>query len=336
MRKILVLVIVVLAVSFIAFRFSEIQSIVQTLQNADPRFFMIAIGLQVVWFYGMAGAYRSIYHIMGIDEQLRHLANLAISANFINVVAPTGGIGGLAVFVDDADKRGHPHGRVVTASALYVFLDYISFLLILAAGFIVLLRRNTINAGEISAAVILIIAVIVIGWLILTGVRSPQRFGQVLGNIIRGINTLVRPILHRDYMQEEQAYLFASEVADGLAVLRTEHKNLIRPMIFLISNRMVQMSILAFCFLSFDVIFTLGTLVAGYAVGYLFLIVSPTPSGIGIVEGGLPIVLTSLRVPFEQGLIVTLAYRAVTFWIPLGLGAIAFRYSRRRKSQSKP
>jgi hypothetical protein len=224
----------------------------------------------------------------------------------------------------------------MAVSALYVFLDYISFLVVLAAGFIVLLRRNIINTGEISAAVILIILVMVTGWLLLTGIRSPQRFGQVLGNMIKGINTLLRPILHRDYMQEEQAYLFASEVADGLAVLRTNHKGLLRPMIFLIFNRIVQMGILAFCFLSFDVIFTLGTLVAGYAIGYLFLIVSPTPSGIGIVEGGLPIVLTSLHVPFEQGLIVTLAYRAITFWIPLGLGAIAFRISQRAQIQSKP
>jgi glycosyltransferase 2 family protein len=330
-RKILILVIIVLAVSLIAFRFSEIQSIGKTLQNADPVFFILAIVLQFAWFFGLAATFRSLYRIMGINERLGHLAGIAVSANFINVVAPTGGIGGVAVFVDDADKRGHPHGRVVAVSALYVFLDYLSFLILLAAGFVVLLRRNIINSGEITATVIMVILVVSFGWLLLIGIRSPEGFGRVLGKIFKGTNSLLRPILRRDYLHEEQAYLFASEVADGLAVLQKDHNSLIRPMFFLVVNRLIQIGILALCFLAFAVPFSLGTLVAGYAIGYLFLIVSPTPSGIGIVEGGLPLVLTSLHVPFEQGLIVTLTYRAVTFWIPLGLGAIAFRQSQRKK-----
>jgi uncharacterized protein (TIRG00374 family) len=332
MRRILVIIIVVLTVSLIVARFTEIQSMIETLQNANLRFFVIAVGFQFMWFLGLANVYRTLYRIMGIVESIRHLASVAISANFINVVAPSGGVGGMAIFVSDADKRGHPHGRVLAVSALYVFLDYIAFLTVLAAGFVVLLRRNILNSGEITAALILLTVVIVLGWLILTGVRSPEKFGQVLGKIFRGANNLMRPVLRRDYMQEEQAYLFAAEVADGLAVLRTEHKSLVRPLFLLIFNFIIQMGILAFCFLSFDVAFTLGTVVAGFAFGYLFLIVSPTPSGIGIVEGGMPIMLTSLHVPFEQGLIVTLAYRAVTFWMPLGLGAIAFRYSQGNKN----
>jgi glycosyltransferase 2 family protein len=336
MRRILVIIILVLTVTLIVTRFTEIQSIIETLQKANLRFFVIAVGLQFVWVLGLANVYRSLYRIMGIDEKIRHLASVAISANFINVVAPSGGVGGMAVFVSDADKRGHPHGRVLTVSALYVFLDYIAFLTVLAAGFVVLFRRNILNSGEITAALILLTVVMVLGWLILTGMRSPEKFGRVLGKIFRGANNLLRPILRRDYMHEDQAYLFAAEVADGLAVLRTEHKSLVRPLFLLIFNFMIQISILAFCFLSFDVAFTLGTLVAGFAFGYLFLIVSPTPSGIGIVEGGMPIMLTSLHVPFEQGLIVTLAYRAVTFWMPLGLGAIAFRFSQKRNPKSSP
>ena len=332
MRKVLVLIIVVLAVSLIAFRFREIQSIVETLKSANLRFFPIALALQFIWFFGLAAAFRSLYRIMGIEENIPHLASVAVSANFINVVAPTGGIGGMAVFVDDADKRGHPHGRVVAVTALYVFLDYLSFLIVLAAGFVVLLRRNIINSGEITAALILIVLVTVVGWLILTGIRSPEKFGQVLGNIFRGANNLLRPILRRDYLHEDQAYLFAAEVADGLAVLRIKHKGLIRPMFFLIVNRLIQMGILAFCFLSFDVaVSRLERLLRDTPSVTCFSLFLPLLQASGIVEGGLPIALTSLHVPFEQGLIVTLSYRAVTFWLPLALGAVAFRLAHRRK-----
>jgi uncharacterized protein (TIRG00374 family) len=312
MRKILIMIIVFCSVFLIAMRFSEIEKVAQILQNADWRFMIIAVGLQLVWFVGVAVAYRTLYKIMAIDETISHLAMIATSANFVNVVTPTGGV-----------------GRVVTVSALFVFLDYLSFLLILALGFLVLLRRNIVSEGEVIPAAILLTVVIFMGWLFISGARSPERLGVILGKIVRRANALMRFILRHDYMNEEQVVVFGNEIAEGIKVVRDEHKQLITPITILLLNRFFQIGILMMCFLGFNIAFSAGTLVAGYSIGYLFTIVSPTPSGIGFVEGGLPLALVSLNVPFEQGLIVTLAFRAFTFWLPLGLGAISFRFLRR-------
>ena len=85
------------------------------------------------------------------------------------------------------------------------------------------------------------------------------------------------------------------------------------------------MCILVCSFLSFEVPFSAGTIIAGFSIAYLFLIVSPTPSGIGIVEGLMPVALSSLNVNWSQAVVITIAYRTVTFWVPFGLGAWAFR-----------
>jgi hypothetical protein len=66
-------------------------------------------------------------------------------------------------------------------------------------------------------------------------------------------------------------------------------------------------------------------LVAGFSIGYLFLIVSPTPAGLGIVEGALTITLSSMYIPLEAAAVITLVYRGFTFWVPLLVGMIAFR-----------
>jgi uncharacterized protein (TIRG00374 family) len=65
--------------------------------------------------------------------------------------------------------------------------------------------------------------------------------------------------------------------------------------------------------------------VGGFSIGYLFLIVSPTPSGLGIVEGMLTVALNTLRVKLDAAVLITLAYRALTFWFPLAVGGVAFR-----------
>ncbi|MEN6393539.1 MAG: lysylphosphatidylglycerol synthase domain-containing protein, partial [Anaerolineaceae bacterium] len=70
---------------------------------------------------------------------------------------------------------------------------------------------------------------------------------------------------------------------------------------------------------------SLGTLIAGFTIGYLFLIVSPTPAGIGVVEGVLTISLRSLNVTLSDSAIITLAYRGITFWVPFIIGFFALR-----------
>lgn len=326
MRKFIFLGLLVLAGIVIVLSFSELQGILETLQNADFRFLALAVVLQGIWFVGVALALRALYRLMNLRESLPHLALLATAVNFINIVAPSAGVGGVAALVDDARRRGHAHGRVVAAAALYVFLDYISFMGVLTLGLIVLFRRNTLNTAEIIPAVVMLGATGFAGWLLFTGARSPSALGSTLAKIGNGINKLLRPILRREYLHEERAYIFAAEISDGLSTLREEYPGLLLPLLYLSLNRVVQILILMAAFLSFDVSFTPGTLIGAYAVGYLVTIVSPTPSGVGIVEGTYPVVLASLGVPFSQAIVVTLTFRAVTFWLPLGLGAITFRF----------
>ena len=72
-----------------------------------------------------------------------------------------------------------------------------------------------------------------------------------------------------------------------------------------------------------------GTLIAGFSISYLFMIVSPTPAGIGVVEGFLTVALSSMYVPLSDATVITLAYRGITFWIPLFIGLLAFRWTSR-------
>jgi uncharacterized protein (TIRG00374 family) len=71
--------------------------------------------------------------------------------------------------------------------------------------------------------------------------------------------------------------------------------------------------------------FSAGTIVGGFAITYLFIIVSPTPAGVGVVEGVMAVALRTLGVDLSQAVIIMLAFRGITFWLLLAVGAIAFR-----------
>jgi uncharacterized protein (TIRG00374 family) len=137
---------------------------------------------------------------------------------------------------------------------------------------------------------------------------------------------VVRVFIHRDYLSEERAHEFAREIAEGLSGITDNPVNLLRPILLGLLNKSLLMGVLVCSFLSFDIPFTAGTIIGGFSIGYLFLIVSPTPSGIGVMEGIMALALASLRVMWSDAVIITLAYRAITFWVSLGVGALAFRY----------
>lgn len=325
MKNLFTVFILFLGVIVVALSFSELETILLTLQKAHLGFFLLALLIQILWFISNGRMYQSIFHLLGVQEQVSTLSRIATAANFVNVVAPTAGAGGVALFATEAHRRGHPSGKVTVAAALFLLLDQAAFLIILSLGIIVLIRRNDLNAGEISASLFLFGIAISYGSVLYVGYRSAEKLGNLLAKLARGVNRVVHLFRRDNYLSEERAHEFAHEIADGFSGLTEKPSSLLRPILWGLLNKGLLMLILTCAFLSFEVPFSAGTIIAGFSMAYLFLIVSPTPSGIGIVEGLMPIALSSLNVNWSQAVVITLIYRAVTFWVPLAIGAWAFR-----------
>lgn len=69
-------------------------------------------------------------------------------------------------------------------------------------------------------------------------------------------------------------------------------------------------------------------LITGYSIGVLFMAVAITPQGVGVVEGVMTAAFVSLGVPVARATIAVLAYRGISFWLPLLTGFIALRWVR--------
>ena len=150
MRKFVFIIVLFLGATLVFLSFSELGSIVETLQQATMRFIVLAMFLQLIWFLVAGLNYKTLYKLLGLDETVRKLVLLNASANFVNTIAPTGGAGGMAVFISAASKDGHPVGKVTVASMLFLFVDYVAFLFVLTLGLIVLFRRNQMGPTEVA------------------------------------------------------------------------------------------------------------------------------------------------------------------------------------------
>jgi uncharacterized protein (TIRG00374 family) len=274
MRKFVFAIGLLIGIVFIFLNIAEVQDIVDTLQRGDIRFILLAFCIQAIWLVNVAASYRYVYRALNIDETVGRLLLMSAAATFVNVVAPSAGVGGVAVFISEARRRGNSSARVTVAGVLVILFDYLGFLCVLALGIIVLVRRNNLHTSELIASSILLLIAVIWTTFLYLGMRSADSLGRVLAAIARFMNRVSSPLIKREYLSEERAYEFAHDASEGLFLLRQKPINLIVPAILGLTSKLLLVFILFLLFLAFDVPFSPGTLVAGFSIGYLFWIVS--------------------------------------------------------------
>ncbi len=332
-RKFFFILITFLGAGFVYLSFGEIESIAETLQRGNIWLILLAVLIQCGWFILAGSVIHALYHLVGLHESLKKMSLLFAAGTFVATVMPSAGMGTVAVFISEARRSGQSTSKVTVASMLYIITDYVAFLCVLAVGLIVLFRGNDLDATEILASGIMLFMAATLTFLLYLGSKSEVRLGNALARIVRFLNRIVRPFIRRDYLSEAKMHNYAREMAEDLRALPGRSRSLIKPFLFAFANKTLLMCVLTVIFLAFKVPFSAGTIIGGFSITYLFTIVSPTPSGIGIVEGIMPFALSSLNVPWSQAVIVTLAYRGITFWFPLGVGAWALRILHMDSSQ---
>ena len=326
MRKFILLLLVLLGFVFLLSRFAELQQVAETLLSGDLRWLALGALVHIAWLFNLAASFRAIYRALGMNESVGHMALVAAAAQFVSVVAPSGGMGGMAVLLADGKKRGLPSGRVTTGAALFIFFEQVSLLAVIALGLLVLFRRDRLSGAEVGAALVLAGIALVVGLLLYLGLRSAQLLRGSLTFLGSLANRIVRPILRRDVLDINQVHLFASDIHEGLKQVRNSPRGLLLPAALSLSSKALLISVLFLVFMAFRQPFTAGTLIAGFSIGYLFYIVSPTPTGIGFVEGAMTLVLSSLLVPVATAAAITLAFRGITFWLTILYGMLALRW----------
>lgn len=340
MRKFIIAIVIFLGVMFIITNFAQVESILQTLQQGKWWYLALALIVQGVWLVNVAASYRTIYRMLGIDEDLRQLFLIAAAASFVNVVTPSGIVGGVTLFAAQARRRGYSPIRVTLAGVIYLLFEYAAIICVVIIGLIVLSRRNDLTGADIFATGILIVLAAILALLLILGMRSENALNRALTIGVHSINKILHPIIRRDYLSETRAHGFAHDAASGLIELREDLRKapttLVWPFALALSNRALLLTIFFLMFLAFQTPFSLGTLIAGFAIGYLFTIVSPTPAGIGVVEGIMTVTLKSLNVPLSSAAVITLAYRGFTFWLPLLIGMVTLRHLGKEPNEPLP
>ena len=325
MRNFIIAIALFLGFIFLVGRYSELQSIVETLQRGIWWYIGLALIIEVLWVLNCGATFKAIYRSMGIQEQIGTLSLMVTAANFANVVAPSGGVSGVAIFMSEARRRNYSTARAAVAGGVFLLFDYLGLICILLVGLVILIRRNDLTIIVIIASAALIVLAMLFAYLLNLGMQSAVALGNTLAALARFFNRILRPFIHREYLSEARAHEFAHDAAEGLVKMRSQPRSMLLPLFLAFTNKTAQLIILGLVFLAFKIPISIGTIIACFSISSLFVIISPTPAGIGVVEGALTLALTSMYISLEDAAVITLSFRGITFWITLLFGMISLR-----------
>jgi hypothetical protein len=322
MRRFLIGSLFFFGLLFIYNYFSELESVFDVARQGAWQFFGLAIVAEVFWLGATGATYWAIYRAMAVERPFRPFIAIASASNFVNTVAPTGGVSSLAVLIADAKRNKYPGAYATVAQALFVFIEYMGFTIFLVIGIFSLLRTDTLTRTEIVAASLYWLSAIGLAALLYLGSVSERRLAAASRRLISIINKMAYPFIKRTWLDVSRGDDFANKISEGLVEVRKEPRKLFLAILASAASKACMMLVLLLMFYAFNIPPRISTLFASFSLAYLFLIISPTPAGIGIVEGVLTLGLTSLAVPLSAAALIVLGYRAITFWLRLFVGMI--------------
>ena len=306
-------------------RLTEIEKLTETLVQGQWEWVLAAALLQVVYYLVYTGLYQSAFYTVEVESRVSELLPVMFASIFVNVAAPTGGASGAALFVDDVARRGQSAARAAAGTVLVLATDFGAFTLVLIVGLLYLFLYHDLKSYEVAGAAILLLIVGGLTGILLLGLWGPDWLSRLLGWLQRTANRLADWVRRPALFAEDWADRNAAEFASAAAAIAAHPWRLGRTLAVALVAYLIDLASLYTLFLAFHQPVGLGTLVAGFAVGIMFWIVSITPQGIGVVEGIMALVYTSLGVPAARATVIALAFRGLTFWLPLVIGFFLLR-----------
>jgi uncharacterized protein (TIRG00374 family) len=318
------LLVIAFAVWLVASR-TEVGKLAETLAQGKWQWVLLAAALQLGHYVAFALMVQCAFQTVGVRSHLTELVPVTFASLFVNVAAPVGGASGVALFVDDAARRGQSGARASAGTVLMLVSQYTAFALVLACGMVYLFWRRGLAAYQIAGAAALVLLVIGLSAVLLLGLWRPVHLHRSLEWVQRTANRLAGWLRRPAFLAEGWAARNAAEFTQAANAIAASPRGVVRTIGAALSMHLVHMASLFALFPAFYEPVQMGVGVAGFALGTLFWIVAITPQGIGVVEGVMVLVLSSLGVPPAQATVIALAFRGLGFWLPLSIGFLVLR-----------
>ena len=164
-------------------RFTEATKLVDTLAAGRPLWIAAALSIQAIYYVVFPLMFQSALFTVEVPGQLLGLIPVWFTSVFLNITAPSAGMTGAAVFVNDAVRRGHSAARAAAGMVLVLVADYSAFAVLLIIGLFYLFLTKNLRFYEVIAALALLLFILGLTLVLVLGLWRPAALRSLLARV---------------------------------------------------------------------------------------------------------------------------------------------------------
>ena len=284
-----------------------LKGVAHTLSNMKTQWVVVAVLLEVLSCASYVVAFLQVFS----RAPFRIGARIALTEEAFGAAVSVGGVGSVAVGGWLMVERGAPARRIAERSAvLFLYTSAINVITLILAGLGLFLG--------------------------LPGPRNPllSIVPAAVGGVVLVLFLLLPRYVDRIVARLEQGRLHAF-LTETAASVRDTKRLLFRPdwrIVGAIGYLWFDIAVLFACFAAAGHMPPLAPVVLAYQIGYLSNFI-PIPGGIGVLDGSMIGMLVLYGVGGTVATAATLAYHAISLWVPAVWGTTAFILLQKSKRQ---
>jgi len=314
------LVLLAIAVYVLLPQIATFQNSIEVVKRMSVLIVASAVGAQVLSYLGYGYMLTSLVASVGRRISVARSVLVVLASSSIGLVAG-GVVGTSAATYRLLNRAGMGSAGALLAAGFAPLLNSAVLMIVSLGGLIQLLVIGKLSR---PAEIIFGVAAILIAGLFVTVMWGAYHRRELLEFAEKMSRRWAR-FRHRTYDRKEDARL--SRIFKAWDLFKTGEWR--QPAVGAVLNSVFDMLTLYLLFLAAGHAVRPGLLLAGYGLTLLLAKFTFLPGGIGVVEGGMAAMYAALGVPHAVTVVVVIAYRILSFWLPSLIGFPLFFYLER-------
>lgn len=300
----------------------DIANAVSDLGRINAIALLLIIPLQAQNYAAYAHLYKEFLKILGSDQPLRRMYEVAFEMNFVNHVFPSGGVSGFSYFTTRLKPYGVTTAQSTLTQTMRFVLTFASYVILLFVGlFMLALGGNASNMTILVACSLAFLTVFAIigGAYIISSEQRIKLFTKSLTKIVNRVLHVVRPN-HPETINLKKVEKLCNEMHSNYVVLKEKLPQLKGPFFYSMLANVTELATIYVVYIAYGQFVNPGAVIIAYALANFAGLIAVLPGGIGIYEGLMTAVLVSAGVPAGLAISVTVMYRVINLAISLPIG----------------
>lgn len=320
LKNIIVLILLLIGLYLLLPKLVGLEQAIFLLSRINKFYLVLAIVAKIISFIGATWLLGIIFLRLGDKINFWIRFRLSSISAFTMHFLPIGAAGSAAFEYSYLHKRKVDPGSILLMWILRLVFNYSGFIIIFLISLVLVPTYPSLSfSPKIISPIILILILSTIFYTVFL-YKHREKFLLTWKKLFTLINKVLIRFKQRPIPQEKQIEIF-EDIYQGIGLFGQKKRSSIYAILSAIIYWLGDIACLYFVFLSFGFSIGLGILIFGYCVATLLGNLSFIPGGMGVTEGTMVLIFSSLGVEPTVALTAVLVFRLFSFWmwIPIGL-----------------